>query len=333
MNEKLSLKNYLSFLSFFFVFHCFGQKGEQKKETFERFEQQIPGTNISFKMVPIPGGSFLIGSPRTETKRVEDEGPQVEVKLDSFWMGMYEVTFEEYEIFREKSLDKAPEGRETDWEADAISRPSPPYEDPTFGMGKYGFPAVSMTQYAALSYCKWLTDKTGVFYRLPTELEWEYACKAGQMNTFETDESFVLDDHAWHEGNSGDAYHKVGEKKTNPFGLFDMLGNVAEWTLDQYQKDFYEVIKTQKTLDNPWKQPTRLHPRTVKGGSWYDEPDQLRCAARTKSSMKWKKRDPQIPKSFWWNTDSPFVGFRLVRPYPQPSKEEMEEFWSLTLDQ
>ncbi len=101
-------------------------------------------------------------------------------------------------------------------------------------------------------------------------------------------------------------------KKPNAWGLYDMHGNVAEWTLDQYAADAYSLLPD--SAHAPWAEPTRLHPRTVRGGAYDDDPDALRCAARLRSNLNWKKRDPQIPKSYWWNTDSPFVGFRLVRP-------------------
>lgn len=313
------------------VMLCLLASGSIAAQEQPTYDQNIPGTETSFKMTLIPGGTFLLGSPEKAPNREDDEGPQVKVKIDSFWMGVHEVSFQEYYIFREKALDKAPEGGE--WDADAVSRPSPPYEDPTFGMGKEGFPAASMTQYAALSYCKWLTEKTGVFYRLPTEAEWEYACKAGQDEELATDDTAVVDDVGWHEGNTEENYQKIGQKKPNAWGLYDMLGNVGEWTLDQYAKDYYTKLQGEEMAENPWAEPIRLHPRTVKGGSFYDDPSELRCANRIKSDMDWKRRDPQLPKSFWWNTDSPFVGFRIVRPYKKMTQEEIDEFWSMTLDQ
>ena len=292
----------------------------------------IPGTKVAFTMAPIPGGDFLQGTPEAEPGRDPDEGPQHQVAIEPFWMGIHEVTFDEYHIFREKELDKAEPGEEDKWDADAVARPSPPYEDPTFGMGKQGFPAGSMTQFAALQYCKWLSDKTGEFYRLPTEAEWEYACRAGTSTTYYFgDNEEMLDDHAWHYDNSDEKYHPVGSKEPNPWGLFDMYGNVAEWTLDQYAKDFYGTLTADDPMANPWFQPTKLHPRTVRGGSFDDMKEEHRSGARMMSSMKWKERDPQIPKSFWWNTDSPFVGFRIIKPYRQPSKEEQEAFWALVL--
>lgn len=305
-------------------------QGKAKKMPTE--EHKIPGTDVTFKMTLIPGGTFTMGTPADEENREEDEGPQLEVKVDSFWMGTYEVTYEEFNIFREKDLDQAPEGNE-EWNADAVARPSPPYEDPTFGMGKEGVPAVSMTQFAALQYCKWLSDKTGEFYRLPSEAEWEYACRAGASTAYSFgDDTDMIDDYAWHYGNSSEQYQQVGQKKPNPWGLHDMHGNVSEWTLDQYDDEAYATMAAEMSEEvNPWIRPTRLNPRTVRGGSWDDDVEELRCGNRISSSYKWKERDPQIPKSFWWNTDSPFVGFRIVKPANPPSKEEQAMFWASVL--
>ena len=112
-----------------------------------------------------------------------------------------------------------------------------------------------------------------------------------------------------------------------------MCGNVAEWTLDHYFPDYYGKLKDEE-LENPWSKPQALYPRTVRGGSYDDDPDMLRCASRIPSNPeKWKQRDPQIPKSFWWNTDSPFVGFRIVRSFKPMTPEEQAAFWGLNLDE
>jgi formylglycine-generating enzyme required for sulfatase activity len=298
--------------------------------TVETDSIQIPGTSVGFNMNLIPGGTYMMGSPETDSTAAADQMPQFEVKVDSFWIGTHEVSYEVYNIFRDKSLDLAPSDT-VEWNVDAYARPSPPYEDPTFGMGRDGFPAVSMTQFAALQFCKWLSEKTGEFYRLPTEAEWEYACRAGTTTaSYFGDDPSQLDAHAWHYENSDEAYHKLGEKEANPWGLYDMLGNVSEWTLDQYQKDAYQQLDSMDQV-NPWIKPTKLHPRTVRGASWDNDPEDVTCTCRIESSKRWKERDPQIPKSFWWNTDSPFVGFRLVKPYNQPTPEEQAAFWGLVL--
>lgn len=110
-----------------------------------------------------------------------------------------------------------------------------------------------------------------------------------------------------------------------------MHGNVMEWTLDQYQADFYASVQDGQV--NPWRKPTTLHPRSARGGSWDDDPEDLRSANRTSSTPNWQKRDPQIPKSFWWCSDAPFVGIRLVKPAVQPTKEEQAAFWASVLDE
>jgi len=189
------------------------------------YTEEILGAGVKFDMVPIPGGTFMMGSPKSETGRNVDEGPQHEVKIEPFWMGKCEVTWQEYELWglgfdaqRRKAKNQEP----TDYEklADAIARPTKPYSDMSFGMGKAGYPALCMTQFAAKMYCKWLSAKTGHYYRLPTEAEWEYACRAGTTTAYSFgDDPKDLDEYAWHDGNSDDKYHKVGRKKPNPWGL------------------------------------------------------------------------------------------------------------------
>lgn len=299
------------------------------------FVDTIPETDVSFEMTYIPGGTFAIGSPETEPGRDPDEGPQRLVSSEPFWIAVHEVTWDEYDGFRGRQsigdTSAASDSTAAVHTADAVARPSPPYEDPAHGMGTNGFPAVSMTQWAALQYARWLSEKTGRFYRLPTEAEWEYACHAGSSTAYSFgDDPDSLNAYAWYLENSGEVLHKGGTRKPNDWGVFDMHGNVAEWTLDQYDADFYASLDPD-TAHSPWIKPTRLHPRTVRGGAYDDPPEALRCAARLESSLNWKRRDPQIPKSFWWNTDSPFVGFRLVSPVDPPTQAEIEEFWTLVL--
>lgn len=309
----------------------------RKKDTldkkFEAYTDKIPGTEITFDMVPIAGGQFLMGSPESEEFHQEDEGPQVKVTVDSFWMASHEVTWDMYEVFAFQDLEKRLANESGGLEVanipsvDAVSRPTPPYLDMSFGMGKYGYPAICMTQYAAISFCKWLSAKTGEFYRLPTEAEWEYACRAGTTTAYSFgDDLAMLDEYAWHYGNTNGGYEKVGTKKPNPWGLYDMHGNVAEWTMDQYNPDFYASLTGENAI-NPWNKPVTLYPRTARGGSYDDDPEILRSAARMPSSPQWKQQDPQIPKSRWWHTDARFVGFRIIRPATKPSQEEMEKYW------
>ena len=305
-----------------------------KQDGFEAYMETIPGVDVSFTMIPIPAGEFMLGSPEDQQFHEPDESPQRRVQIDAFWMMETELTWDLFELFidTEQSALIAYGNDAIKAKADAVMRPSTPYLDPSFGMGKRGYPAISMTQYAALTFCKWLSQITGRLYRLPTEAEWEYACKAGTNTAYSFgDDVEQLKDYAWYWDNSDDSYHKVKQKKPNPWGLYDMHGNVAEWTMDQYQADFYSTLED--GAKNPWRIPTSLHPRSVRGGSWDDDPKDLRSANRVESKQDWQKRDPQIPKSFWWNTDAPFLGFRIVRPAKEMSKEEIEEFFSMVLDE
>ena len=140
-------------------------------------------------MVPIPGGEFVMGSPDTEAGRKPDEGPQHKVKISPFWMGRCEVTWNEYELFmypdeERRTRATVPTDAAGDKLADAVTHPSKPYVEMSFGMGKDGYPAISMTQHGANKYCQWLSAKTGHFYRLPTEAEWEYAARAGTTTAY-----------------------------------------------------------------------------------------------------------------------------------------------------
>lgn len=306
-----------------------GIAGRAEAQEFAPYEEEIPESDQSIEMVPVEGGTFLMGSPDSESGREDDEGPQHEVKVDDFWMGKYEITWQQYDLFVEEKLENvniASEG-EVDVEADAVSLPTPPYIDMSFGMGRQGYPAINMTQYAAVMYAKWLTAETGHFYRLPTEAEWEYACRAGNNSSYTFgDDPGELDEYAWYEENSDGGYQKIGSKEPNALGLHDIHGNVAEWTMDKYDPNYYEQFEGE-TADNPWLKPDELYPRSLRGGSWQDAPEKLRCAERRGSVAKWKQHDPQLPKSLWWLTNAPFVGFRLVRPESPPPPEEIEEYW------
>ncbi len=315
----------------------------RKAEEMKPYQDRILGTKVTFEMLPIAGGEFLLGSPQAEDDRGPDEGPQVQVRIEPFWMGKYEVTWQEYHAFQfkldQQARDKGQaEALPQDAWADAVSRPTPPYVPMDFGMGIEGCPAVCMTQLAAMKYCKWLSMKTGRFYRLPTEAEWEYACRAGTTTAYSFgDDPADLDDYAWHFDNADDQYQKVGQKKPNPWGLYDMHGNVSEWVMDGYDKGWYKrlVRRTDggsKAVLQTLNRAQKLYPRVVRGGSWDDDPERLRSAARRASKKGWKIQDPQLPKSIWYLTDAPFVGFRVVRPQVEPSPEEMARYWDTDLE-
>jgi len=250
---------------------------------FKAYSFPTPGSSHEIKMVPVKGGSFKMSTGKLSKQ----------VGVSDFWMGAYEVTFDQFGVFfRDEDFEQGSK-------VDAVTRPTAQYIDLSWGMGKDGgFPMNSMSVDAAMMFCRWLYQKTGVFYRLPTEAEWEYACKAGSTTTY-----------AW--------------------GLYDMLGNLAEWTLDQYEVDY--LTKIGDDPKDPLIRPTTRYPRSVRGGSYLSQITALTPSNRSKSDPSWNKRDPQIPKSRWWLTDGMFVGFRIVRPFVQPSAEEAEKFYTLYL--
>lgn len=309
------------------------------------YQRRIPGTQAKFEMLPIPAGTFLLGSPENEPGRSADEGPQVEVDVQPYWIGKHEVTWSEYKPFMnltnvfEKFNDQGLRIVNQANQVDAITSPSKLYEPSfTFETGDHPQqPAISMSQYAAKQYTKWLSLLTGEFYRLPSEAEWEYACRAGSTTAFSFgDDPEQLVQHAWYYKNAEEDYttSKVGQFKPNGWGLHDMHGNVWEWVLDGYQDNGYgQLAKKQPPIN--W--PTTRFPRVLRGGSWSSE-DPLRCrsAARLASDDDlWRSYDPNTPQSPWWfaSDEGQTVGFRIVRPLNPPPKEEWAKYWDADVEQ
>jgi len=298
------------------------------------YTNTIPGTRIAYAMVPIPGGEFMMGSPDSEASRKPDEGPQHKVRISPFWMEKSEITWNEYELFmypdeehRMRATSKSDGAG--DRLADVVTHPSKPYVEMSFGMGKDGYPAIAMTQNGANKYCQWLSAKTGHFYRLPTEAEWEYAARAGTTTAYYFgDDPAQLGQYGWFDQNSDFKYQKVGRKLPNPWGLYDMCGNVEQWCLDQYDPGFYAVCAAKGEVTDPWNKATKPYPHSVRGGSWDDDATMSRSAARRGSDRSWKMQDPQLPKSVWFLSDAQFVGFRIVRPLKIPTAAEMQKYWT-----
>ncbi len=280
-------------------------------ETIER-----DGVKASFEMIAIPGGAFLMGSPASEKGRKDHEGPQHPVAVKPLWVGKVEVTWGEYDLFWEKKPNEKPPVSAADKKADAITRPSKAnHHDIDWGYGRNkNQPVIAIHHHGAMEYCRWLSEKTGKIYRLPTEAEWEWACRAGSANAFSFgDDPKTLGDHAWIEANANDMPHEVGKKKPNAWGLHDMHGNVAEWCVDLFDAKYYATFPLEKLTLLPTKLPDkRRFGHVVRGGSWIDASEQCRSAARDQSVLGWQKKDPQIPQSIWWN-NADWVGFRVVR--------------------
>lgn len=321
----MALRNLLSLLPLIFLPLTLYSQTQRNN-----YSQKINGSDLQIEMISIPEGTFLMGSPETEKGRKPDEGPIKNVQLDGFWMSKYEITWDLFYLYLNRKIDGVDEetkGTEVSLDIDAVAGATKPYVDMSLGMGIEGFPVVNVTQLAASKFCEWLSAKTGHFYRLPTEAEWEYACRAGTTTAYHFgDDPTLLEEYAWYYDNSDVTYHKGGQKKPNPWGLYDMHGNVAEWTLDQYHSERYKQNNAE-VLHNPWEMAVNRYPISVRGGSWDDDGAVLRSAARVSSTPDWIIRDPQLPKSQWWNTDASFVGFRVVRALPPGDTAKLQDYW------
>lgn len=240
------------------------------------FSQEVPKAAFAFDMIPIAG----------------DESK----KIKPFWIGKTELTWEAFDVFVYRLDEGGPDAPPLVG-ADAATRPTKPYLPPDRGFGHEGYAAITLSHHNATKFCEWLSAKSGKHYRLPTEDEWELACRAGATGSYSFgDDASKLGDYAWYEGNADDSPHPVGKKKPNAWGLYDMHGNIAEW------------------VDGRDGKPV------VKGGR-YDQPaEKLRIDAREPNDRAWNASDPQLPKSKWWLANGSFIGFRVVcDPTPAPA--------------
>ena len=306
---------------------------------FADYTESVPGTDVSFQMVAVPGGVFTMGSPETEVGRRDDEGPRRRARISPFWMGRFEVSWSEFDAFYAQKATRAREEWEWDWEesADAVTGPTPPYGSPDQGWGKGLRPAITMTHHAAVKYCEWLSEVTGRTYRLPTEAEWEYAARGGTATAYffqagENPGSWAdrwrstlfgpagvdeetLGRFAVFRGNSRLQTRLPTETAPNPFGLYNMDGNVREFCADWYDPNVLVSYPADREVVDPTG-PESGRERVVRGGSFRSEAVELRSAARDHTRHShWLRNDPQMPRSVWWYSDATDVGFRVVREF------------------
>ena len=300
-----------------------------KVESFKNFTEKIPGTSVSFDMVAIPEGTFNMGSPDGEPLRKPDEGPVHRVKLSKFWIGKVEVSWNEYlAFFQTTGSQGRTEGQAIkNKNVDAITGPTPPWGAPDQGWGKGLRPAITMSWKSANTYCQWLSKVTGKKYRLPTEAEWEYACRGNTTTPyffggdpkkytskgifkklFGRDTTTIGSYIVYVENSSSKTKEPVSVKE-NPFGLKNMAGNVAEFCSDYYSPDAYQ---SNSESINP-KGPKSGQEHVIRGGSFKSDAKDVRSAARDFTKTKaWLVTDPQMPKSGWWYSDCIDIGFRVV---------------------
>ena len=254
-----------------------------------------------YNLVPIPTGEFLMGSP--SGVGISDEHPRHIVYLDEFYISKYEVTNKEYaEFLNDYGKDSDDNGNMMIYDSEkqfsgkynwGLNKKNNIWQ-PVIGCEKH--PVIYVTWYGAVQYCKWLSGKTGLNFRLPTEAEWEYACRAGNNAKWSFgDEESLLKDHAWYDNNSGLKVHPVGKKTPNTYDIYDMHGNVWEWCSDWYGENYYSSLQSH----NP-KGPSSGSYRVSRGGSRRRPADSLRSAFRFCS-----------PADF----SGDFLGFRTVMTF------------------
>ena len=262
--------------------------GERKLES---FTQAIPGTTVAIEMVAIPGGEATLGSPAGEAGREPAERAPQRVSVEPFWLGRYEVTWEQFLPF--VFADRADLEKE---KADGVTHPSKPLGSVYRDRGESGYPAIGMSRKTAVEFCKWLRVKTGRPYRLPTEAEWEYACRAGAATPYAWGEDGTkAGDYAWFKDNAKGTTQPVGKKAPNKFGLYDIVGNVAEWCAPA----------------------AGGAPAVVRGGAFCEPVTRLRGAARMLETPEWNELDPRSPPGVWWLSAADFVGIRLACSSPR----------------
>jgi len=244
------------------------------------FAQTAPAVTAPGYRESIPGTLVTFEMVLVPDGTVTIEGKAVRVQ--PFYIARTETTWDMYDVFA-LGLD-TPKDRGG---ADAVARPSQPYGAPDYGWGHADYPVISVTRAAAQAFAEWLSTKTGKKYRLPTEAEWTRAAELASGKAAQT--SALGDMLAWHRGNASARTHRVGTKQPDAHGLFDLFGNAAEWVTTSDGK------------------------LVTRGGSFRDSADAVGPGARALQDDSWNERDPQLPKSRWWLSDGPFVGFRLVR--------------------
>jgi sulfatase modifying factor 1 len=236
-------------------------------------------SDLKMELLQLPAGKIVLK---------DKAGKEHEHAIKSIWMSRTEVTWDQFDIFWMAADVENPWKVERTDKFDGKSRPSKPYMPPDAGWGHEGDPAMGLHINSANQYVAWLSQKTGKKFRLPTEAEWEYACRAGGPPV--TLDPKAPEKAAWFEANSDDQTHPVAKFPPNAWGFYDMLGNVAEHV----------------TVDPPNKKGV------VAGGSYKDKAENLRSDMREPYAPLWQKRDPQEPKATSWLSDGNHVGLRVV---------------------
>ena len=292
----------------------------------------IPGTETSIDMVPVPAGKFNLLLPTKNGNK-----KSVEVDVAPFWIAKTETTWQQYEpflnlgsIFRQFENLKIRQIN-PDNEIDAITAPSLIYDE-NYRRHRYGgtpsHPVGTVSQFGAKAYTKYLTKLTSTPYRLPSAIEWQYAATANQKATATSNDT--LNKIAWTRQNSK-TREKVATKLPNPWGIYDMQGNVAEWVLDG-QASIPLPLNNANALESltaiAW--PTEQRKRVAVGGSFLDSPKDCQILSRKISGANLYEEEPMLPHSPHWTTSKAGqgIGFRIVRPIDQNIPRDLaNRYW------
>jgi formylglycine-generating enzyme required for sulfatase activity/tRNA A-37 threonylcarbamoyl transferase component Bud32 len=232
----------------------------RRNESAKYFTEDL-GNGVTLEMVEIPGGTLIMGSPTSEAKRGSDEGPQHQVTVPAFFMGKYELTQAQYQAIMGSNPSRFKGNNR---------------------------PVEQVSWHDAVTFCEKLSQKTQKYYRLPSEAEWEYACRAGTTTPFYFGESITPElvnyngDYTYASAPKGQYRQQttdVGSFPPNAFGLYDMHGNVWEWCFDDYINNYNATPKDGSALTRRSKR------KILRGGSWYRNPDNCRSADRNNSSI------------------------------------------------
>jgi len=234
------------------------------------------------EMVGIPAGTFQMGSNESDSEK-----PVHTVNVKAFYMSKYETTIAEYLACVQDGGCKPPEWLESGNEYNIHTGSDDHYKKAGMSENNKNHPITGVSWNDAKAYGVWLSRKTGKDYRLPTEAQWEYACRAGSTGKYSFgNDASQLGNYGWYEKNSGKTTHPVGGKKPNAWGLYDMHGNVWEWLEDKYHDSYSGA-----PVDGSAWMSGDSNSHLLGGGSWFFNDNGLRCAFRYRGGAAGRNDD------------------------------------------
>ena len=313
------------------------------------YEEQIPDSNVRLTMIPVPGGRLAVMPDHSTARRMSGDTPDDAqpwrpppfkpshfVTVAPFWIGKYEITWGQFEPYADlyPVFCEFRNLRFRNWhlleDVDAVTVPTELYVPDYHFLGlSKRLPVTGLTQFSARQYTKWLSQLSARQYRLPAEAEWEYACRAGTTTQYSWgDDMSQVSKYAVVFSGGREQPDEVGTRQPNPWGLYDMHGNMAEWVLDGHSIKGIPKSNSGELVDLV-RWPTAIHSRVVRGGWWETDAHGCRSASRMGSLESWSDDDPGRPVSPWWHCDGPAqgIGFRIARSLDRLPEEVLHRVW------